>query len=138
MATLKFSTASSGDSSQIVINTTINENVNDGDIVRSKVAGAHGLVEKANDTGVGAVGVAMTSGSVGASIDVIYQGTYQVNFTEESLSSSDIGKRVFVSSTSGQATITPPSATGKTLIELGLLRDTNGTCYINPQTLMIL
>jgi len=69
---------------------------------------------------------------------VIYQGTYQVNFTEESLSSSDIGKRVFVSSTSGQATITPPSATGKTLIELGLLRDTNGTCYINPQTLMIL
>jgi len=133
-----FSGSGGGDNTKIVINTSINENVNDGDILRSKEAGAHGLLEKANDTGLNAVGVAMASGSVGGTIDVMYFGTYQVNFIEESLSSSDIGKRVFVSSTSGQATITPPTASGKTLIELGYLRDTNGTCFINPQTLMIL
>jgi hypothetical protein len=126
------------DATHIAITTSINENVNEGDVLRSKIAGAHGLLEKANDTGLNAVGVAMASGSVGESIEVLYQGTYQVNFTEESLSSSDIGKRVFVSSTNGQATITPPTASGKTLIQLGYLRNTNGTCYINPQTLMIL
>jgi hypothetical protein len=126
------------DATHIAITTSINENVNEGDVLRSKIAGAHGLLEKANDTGLNAVGVAMASGSVGESIEVLYQGTYQVNFTEESLSSSDIGKRVFVSSTNGQATITPPTASGKTLIQLGYLRNTNGTCYINPQTLIIL
>ena len=126
------------DATHIAITTSINENVNVGDVLRSKVAGSHGLLEKANDTGLNAVGVAMASGSVGESIEVLYQGTYQVNFIEESLSSSDIGKRVFVSSTNGQATITPPTASGKTLIQLGYLRNTNGTCYINPQTLMIL
>ena len=126
------------DATHIAITTSINENVNVGDVLRSKIAGAHGLLEKANDTGLNAVGVAMASGSVGESIEVLYQGTYQVNFTEESLSSSDIGKRVFVSSTNGQATITPPTASGKTLIQLGYLRNTNGTCYINPHTLMIL
>ena len=132
-----FSGSGGGDNTKIVINTSINENVNDGDILRSKEAGAHGLLEKANDTGLNAVGVAMASGSVGGTIDVMYFGTYQVNLAD-SLTSSDIGKRVFVSSTSGQATITPPTASGKTLIELGYLRDTNGTCFINPQTLMIL
>jgi hypothetical protein len=132
-----FSGSGGGDNTKIVINTSINESVNDGDILRSKVAGSHGLLEKANDTGLNAVGVAMASGSVGGTIDVMYFGTYQVNFAD-SLTSSDIGKRVFVSSTSGQATITPPTASGKTLIELGYLRDTNGTCFINPQTLMIL
>lgn len=126
------------DATHIAITTSINENVNEGDVLRSKIAGAHGLLEKANDTGLNAVGVAMASGSVGESIEVLYQGTYQVNFIEESLSSLDIGKRVFVSSTNGQATITPPTASGKTLIQLGYLRNTNGTCYINPQTLMIL
>ena len=126
------------DATHIAITTSINENVNEGDVLRSKIAGAHGLLEKANDTGLNAVGVAMASGSVGESIEVLYQGTYQVNFIEESLSSSDIGKRVFVSSTNGQATITPPTASGKTLIQLGYLRNTNGTCYINPQTLIIL
>lgn len=126
------------DATHIAITTSINENVNEGDVLRSKIAGAHGLLEKANDTGLNAVGVAMASGSVGESIEVLYQGTYQVNFIEESLSSSDIGKRVFVSSTNGQATITPPTASEKTLIQLGYLRNTNGTCYINPQTLMIL
>ena len=126
------------DATHIAITTSINENVNEGDVLRSKIAGAHGLLEKANDTGLNAVGVAMANGSVGESIEVLYQGTYQVNFIEESLSSSDIGKRVFVSSTNGQATITPPTASGKTLIQLGYLRNTNGTCYINPQTLMIL
>ena len=125
------------DATHIAITTSINENVNAGDILRSKVAGSHGLLEKANDTGLNAVGVAMASGSVGESIEVLYQGTYQVNFVD-SLTSSDIGKRVFVSATNGQATITPPSASGKTLIQLGFLRNTNGTCFINPQTLMIL
>ena len=123
------------DATHISITTSINENVSAGDVVRSKVAGAHGLVEKADDSGVQAVGVAMETGTIGNSIEVLYQGTQQVNFVD-SLTSSDIGKRVYVSATSGQATITPPTAAGKTIIQLGFLRNTNGTCYVNPQTIL--
>jgi len=135
MANYRFYTVTSGNSSQLIVNTSLNENVSEGDVLRSKVAGAHGLVEKADDSGVQAVGVAMATGTIGTSIDVLYQGTQQVNFVE-TLTSSDIGKRVYVSATSGKATITPPSATGKTIIQLGFLRDTNGTCYVNPQTIL--
>jgi hypothetical protein len=117
------------DATHISITTSINENVSAGDVVRSKV------VEKADDSGVQAVGVAMETGTIGNSIEVLYQGTQQVNFVD-SLTSSDIGKRVYVSATSGQATITPPTAAGKTIIQLGFLRNTNGTCYVNPLTIL--
>jgi len=98
MANYRFYTVTSGNSSQLIVNTSLNENVSEGDVLRSKVAGAHGLVEKADDSGVQAVGVAMATGTIGTSIDVLYQGTQQVNFVE-TLTSSDIGKRVYVSAT---------------------------------------
>ena len=126
------------DATHISITTSLNENVSEGDVLRYKVAGANGLLEKADNSGIGAVGVAMANGSVGDSIEVLYTGTYQVNFVEPTLTSADIGKRVYLSSTSGKATITPPSASGSTLILLGALRNTTGTCYLNPQTIMIL
>lgn len=135
MANFRFFSGSGGSGDKIVLSTTINENVSAGDVLRSKVAGAHGLVEKADDLGVQAVGVASDTGTIGNSINVVFQGNQQVNFIE-TLTSSDIGKRVYVSSTSGKATITPPTAAGKSIIQLGTLRATDGTCYVNPLTIL--
>jgi len=122
------------DAIEISTSITINENITSGDILRSKIAGAHGLAEKASSSGTSAIlGVAEQGGSVGGTISMIQSGIGTVNFTEASLSSSDIGKAVFVSDTSGKGTITAPSS--GTIIRLGYLKTTGGEVLISPQIL---
>jgi hypothetical protein len=126
----------SGGSAQDVVSITINENVSKGDILRAKVAGAHGMLEKANDTGLGCVGVAAQTGTIGTSINVYQAGLATVNFAV-SLTSSDIGKMVYVSSTSGQATLTAPTTSGTTVIEVGRLRSEAGSVLLSPRTILL-
>jgi len=120
---------------QDVVSLPVNENVTKGDVLRSKIAGAHGMLEKANDTGTHCVGVAAHTGTIGTVINIYQSGLATVNFAV-SLTSSDVGKRVYVSSTSGQATLTAPTASGTTVIELGYLRSDSGSVLLAPKTII--
>lgn len=133
-----FSRPTSGRSAglQDVVTLSINENVSKGDVLRTKVAGAHGVLEKASDTGTSCVGVAAQTGSVGGVIEVYQAGLATVNFAD-SLTSTDVGKTVYVSATSGKATLTAPTAPGTTIIELGHLRSESGSVLLAPRTIII-
>ena len=121
------------DAIEVSTKITINENISAGDILRSKIAGAHGLAEKASSSGSSILGVAEQGGSIGGTISMIQSGIGSVSFVEPSLSASDIGKTVYLSSTSGKGTITAPSS--GTVIRIGYLKTTAGEVFISPQIL---
>ena len=123
-------------STQDVVSVTINENVTKGDILRAKVAGSHGMLEKANDTGFGCVGIAAQTGTIGTTINVYQMGLATVNFAV-SLTNSDICKKVYVSSTSRQATLTAPTTSGTAVIEVGRLRSEAGSVLLSPRTILL-
>jgi hypothetical protein len=131
MALYRFFTSSGGGLTEIDI--TLNENVSQGDVLRAKVAGAHGVAEKASSNGSSVFGIAKETGTIGNSIKMAQIGAVQVNFVD-SLSSSDIGKPVYLSSTLGQATITVPTAGN--VIRLGDLQATDGTIILNPNSIV--
>lgn len=114
---------------------TLNESVNSGDVLRTYIDGSSGLAERASSNGTSVIGIAVSSGSAGATIDIIQFGLAVVNFSE-TLSDSDIGKPVYLSSTPGEATLSPPSSSGSSLIRLGVLSSTDRTCLISPQTII--
>ena len=123
------------DDAEIVsIPCTLDETVAAGDILRPFVGGAYGLLRKCGDTHSHAIGIAATAGNAGDTIDMLQQGKASVTFAH-SISSADVGKAVYVSSTTGQATTTAPSASGSYVIHLGWLQSDDGTCLIDPKTI---
>ena len=112
-----------------------------GEIVRVVQSGDVGLtvgrVIKANDTtgdSCEAIGIALGSGNQGNNIKVAINGKVKVKFASAP-SNSDIGKKVYLSSTSGKGTFTIPSATGKTVVLIGTLIEGNGST--NPATCIL-
>jgi hypothetical protein len=90
--------------------------INPGGVVRARALNSEGL----------AVGVAAATVTSGSSVGVIFNGTTTVLF-EAPLSVSDIGKSVWVSpNLSGRATLTPPSASGQTVMKVGTLVSATG------------
>jgi len=125
------------DAEIVAITVSVNENITAGDVVRVRVAGSHGFVEKADDTGTGMFGIAMTTGAIAGNIDVLQFGIQSVNFESSiTLGDTDVGKDVFVGPSSGRATLTAPTTSGKKVIKLGYLYDTTGKCYVEPQTIV--
>ncbi len=80
------------------------------------------------------LGVSGIGGSVSEVIDLLQQGSAYGTFAQ-SISAADVGKAVYVSSTTGQATTTAPSASGSYVIHLGWLQSDDGTCLIDPKTI---
>jgi len=101
---------------------TAGEAVSSGDILRMDASGS-GTALRARALGVQepAVGIALSSVAQGASVKVAYNGTLTVNFAAP-LSSTDVGKKVYLSSAlAGAATFTPPSASGQNVNRIGTL-----------------
>ena len=123
------------DAETVSVPVLLNEAVTAGDLLRPIIDGASGFLEKADDQGIHCVGVATTSASAGESIDLVQFGVGTVNFAH-SLTSADVGKVVYVSSTAGQASLTAPTASGRAIIRVGFLQNSSGKCLIMPLTIV--
>ena len=130
MSTKDFFGVDDNDATELTVEITLNENVSQGDCLRAKVAGANGLAEKASNNGAGVLGIATETGSITQTISLMQRGAHVANFAH-SLSASDVGKFVYLSSTSGQVTTTAPSSDN--VVRVGYLQDTDGTVIISPQ-----
>lgn len=75
-------------------------------------APAHGFVQDS-----------ITSGSTG----LVYLDTINPYVARGSIVATDLGKRIFLSTTGGAATLTPPQATGNLIQVLGVIVDVNLT-----------
>ncbi|MAG26013.1 hypothetical protein CMI47_10580 [Candidatus Pacearchaeota archaeon] len=87
-----------------------------------------GRVVKANASsmnGAGAMGVATSGASQGNSINVAYEGKSGVLFGSNPAASSN-GQRVYLSTTSGKATLTPP-ASNASVVVIGRLQGATGS-----------
>ena len=103
------------------------DNVNAGDLVRMDDSGINpGTVLRAralNSESV-AVGVVASAGASGASVPVVFNGMVPILF-QAPLALTDIGRTVYVSPTvSGRATLTAPSASGQSVMQVGTLVST--------------
>lgn len=117
------------------ITVSLNENVSAGDVLRTKVNGANGLCEKAdNSTGSYALGIAVSNGVTAGNTTCIIQGQATVTFDVAPVA-ADLGKPVYVGTT-GRATLTAPTASGTTVILLGFLQTTGGQVIVNPNTIL--
>ena len=123
------------DAESVRVPAIVNESVTAGDLLRPIVNGAFGFLEKADDLGVHCVGVATANASAGDSIDLLQFGVGTVNFSH-ALTDADRGKAVYVSSTAGQASLTAPTASGRAIIRVGFLQNSDGLCLIMPMTIV--
>ena len=72
------------------------------------------------------LGIAKAGASQGATFSVITEGKIAVKFGSNP-ATTDNGKRVYLSTTSGQATLTAPSSGGDTVVLLGFLTGATGS-----------
>ena len=103
------------------------DNVNAGDLVRMDDSGFNPgtiLRARALNSESFAVGVVASAGVSGASVPVVFNGIVPTLF-EAPLALTDIGRTVYVSPTvSGRATLTVPSASGQSVMQVGTLVST--------------
>ena len=129
-------TASSGVSTTATRTTSsgvADETIAVGDVLRFALNGEAGLTAgrlvKANATSVNGsevVGIATSGGSQGASINYATSGEVAVKFGSNP-ATTDNGKKVFLNTTSGQATFTAPTASGQTIVRLGHINGATGS-----------
>lgn len=106
---------------------TAGENVNAGELMRMDESGANPgnvLRARALNSESTAVGVAAASTASGSAVPVVFNGLASVQF-EAPLTLSDVGRKVYVSpNVSGRATLTVPSASGQSVMQVGTLVST--------------
>ena len=99
-----------------------------------RVVNANASEEQARD-----VFVSLSNGTIGSTIRLFLTGSTQINFSS-SVASTDVGKVVFLSTTDGKATLTPPSSTGDVVVQLGTVTSASGstvaTVVFRPQFIM--
>ncbi len=139
--TLSFQTPTAN---QLTIPAVNDENVLAGDLVRylqngeggtlGRVVNANASEEQARD-----VFLSLSSGATGSTLTLLLGGTATLNFSS-SVASTDVGKTVFLSTTDGKATLTPPSTTGDLVVQLGTVilasGATNASVIFRPQFIM--
>jgi hypothetical protein len=126
--TVTFQDASSA---MVTINADFGESILGGHLVRylqNGETGTLGTVVQANASEIQSrdVFVARYGGGIGSNEPIVVTGTIGVRFTTTILS-TDIGKTVYLSTTDGLATLTPPSTSGDLVIQLGTLVSLIGT-----------
>ena len=143
-------TAASGTSTtatRTISSGVADETVAIGDVLRFALNGEVGLTAgrlvkaiASAQNGSEVVGVATSGGSQGDSINYATSGEVATKFGSNP-ATTDNGKRVFLSTTGGQATFTPPSSSGDTVVRLGYINGGTGststpTVVLNVQTIM--
>lgn len=139
--TLSFQTPTAN---QLTVPAVNDENVLTGDLVRylqngeggtlGRVVNANASEEQSRD-----VFLSLSTGATGSTLTLLLGGTATLNFSS-SVASTDIGKTVFLSTTDGKATLTPPSTTGDLVVQLGTVilasGATNASVIFRPQFIM--
>jgi hypothetical protein len=140
LGNLSFTNQSS--STSIEISGTADETISIGDVVRFVLNGEAGLtagrIVKANASSPSTadiIGIASSSSTQGNPINFIPNGQTAVNFGSAP-ATTDLGKNVYLSTTSGIATLTIPTAVGESVIRIGKLSSADGVstsvnCVLN-------
>jgi len=117
------------------------ESIAIGDILRFVTSSDSGLtagrVIKSSSTTADdgeCIGVANTSGVQGDTIQVVTAGQINIKFSTAPLT-TDNGKTIYLSTTSGEATLTPPTSSNNAVVRLGKLNGANGSTS-TPQCLL--
>ena len=128
---------------------TADETIAEGDLLRAVNSTDAGLtpgrVIKANASELGSaefIGISMGSATQGNTVRTATSGLISVRFGSAP-ASSDNGKRVYISTTDGQATLTAPSSSGDVVYQVGTLigadgADTTPTVDLNFKEIIIL
>ncbi len=95
------------------------------------ISGTAGKVVTADANGAGTLPNCIGPSPTGASADgdpalVVYDGPAPVVF-DTTVATSDIGKYAYLSATAGQATLTAPSASGTSVVRLGIVAGADGS-----------
>jgi len=72
------------------------------------------------------IGIATSGGNQGDTITLESVGQVSITFGS-ALASTSNGQKVFLSNVAGQATLTAPSTSGNTVVQLGILKGANGS-----------
>jgi hypothetical protein len=130
----------SGGASGLLESATANEAIAIGDVISLITSGVNiGRVQKATDTTAEAtvIGIAMSSAAgAGNSLNFQSIGSVAVEMGS-SLPATDNSSPVYVSSAGGQGTLTPPSASGSSVVRLGYLTGADGSTSTPSVTLNI-
>lgn len=130
--------APSSGASTVDVPATAQEALNAGDLVRFTNDAGTPRAQKADATNTDArlnpVGFAVAAAGIGAAVTVRVAGVADVPAARFDVApgAADVGKRVFVSTTSGQISLTAPSASGDIVQRAGVLVDGSA----NPKVLV--
>ena len=109
---------------------TAGEGVSAGDLVYTHSSGA---IMKADASAIATsfvTGAAMSTVSASATTNIAsLDGSLCIMAFDSAPSSSDYGKRVYLSETAGKATLTPPTTSGAVQYQLGILSLVSGSNY---------
>tara|TARA_B100000287_G_C20667438_1_gene792167 strand:- start:1103 stop:2113 length:1011 start_codon:yes stop_codon:yes gene_type:complete len=146
----RYTGSTANDSSSTAITLTADETIVSGDIVRIVQNGEGGglttgrAVKAISTSTVGSnvVGIATSGATQGNTFTMESTGRVSITFGS-ALAATNNGQRVFLSGTSGRATLTAPSSSGNTVVELGILQSANGSdttipVLVNIKTLVTL
>jgi len=131
-------------SEQLAISAVTDESITDGDLVRYLQNGEGGtlgriVLANASETQSRDIFLTLTTGVSGDTVSLLLNGSVNMNFGS-SVASTDIGQIVYLSTTDGKATLTPPSTTGDYVIQLGTVINASGTnsatVIFRPQFIM--
>ncbi len=116
---------------QLTVDAVCDESVTSGDIVRylqngeggtlGRVVNANASEEQSRD-----LYISLSTGSSGSTLSLLLGGSSTLNFSA-TVANTDIGKTVYLSTTDGKATLTPPSNTGDLVVQLGTVTNATGT-----------
>ena len=123
---------------QVTASAIADESIAVGDLVRyiqTGEAGTIGRVKKAvaTESNSDDVFVAITTATAGTSVGIVLSGGVPITFIAPP-NSNDNGRRVYLDTNSGRATLTPPTSTGSLVVKLGTLTGADGST--NPTTVM--
>ena len=119
---------------QTVSTLVADEAIGIGSLVRVVVSTDSGLTpgrvvnaNASNATDAEVVGVALTAaGAQGDSLSVVTSGEADIKFASAPAASSN-GQKVFLSTTDGTATLTPPTGAGQAIVNIGKLQGATGS-----------
>jgi hypothetical protein len=139
--TLSFQTPTAD---QVIVSAVTDESITDGDLVRYLQNGEGGtlgriVLANAGETQSRDIFLTLTTGVSGDAVSLLLNGSVNMNFGS-SVASTEIGQIVYLSTTDGKATLTPPSTSGDYVIQLGTVIDASGTnratVIFRPQFIM--
>lgn len=133
-----------GSTTQLTVDAVCDESVTSGDIVRylqngeggtlGRVVNANASEEQSRD-----LYVSLSTGASGSTLSLLLGGSSTLNFSAN-VANTDIGKTVYLSTTDGKATLTPPSSAGDLVVQLGTVTNATGTSsatvVFRPQFIM--